>query len=716
MRLTLQIKLALISLTLLLIPITGFHFSELLQQDLLEGRRSTIQFSANAVALALSGRTGLFEEETFRELSATRDLYLFQLSNSIRLNGKPDDWQPQIRAAAEYGSAHLLLSPVPYNYNSLHYRHLTGIRGEYLYAIFIVTDDSIVYRRTRFPTRSGADHLRITLEDKKKALHHYSVSPTRPGWVNGFIVSDTFSPGPSTREEPRIQGMWLETSGGYVLELRIPARKVGKRLAFAIADVDDPDDPRLVSLVGTGTADEHDRPGRLIPPSIRIEEILKDFDRPNSRITVVDSNYRIRAGYGKLSGEDMDLPGDSSVLAGLSTLFHRALSPLYRYFTNPLARVFTEERIQPTTLEISGITETVEKGIPTVTSYVLEDEPVEIMAAISPLRHENLVVGAVIFEQTTNSILALQNRIIEESLTLFIIVFAVGGLGLIIYSSRLSSRIRTLGRQASSAISDRGRVHSTIQPPRINDEIGDLAKILRSMLLQLQTQTEYREKMADNLEHEMRTPLATISASLNNLSKELETPAGDISRYLEWAQADVKRLENLLTAIRDASSLEKALAMDQQEEFELDTAIGLWITHGWQPAYPGVQFNYDRLTDSVQVHADPGRVRQMLDKLIDNAVSFHDPGTPVELLLSASPGKATIKVVNRGPLVPEEMRSLIFDSMVSHRLKNRSGSHLGLGLYIVRTIVERYRGTVGVESLADESGTVFVVTLERVRR
>lgn len=711
MRFSLQIKLALISLPLLFIPFAGLRYSEILQQDLLDSRRQTIQFSASAIASALSGRTGLFEDETFHFLNANRDLYLFQLSNPIRLNGKADDWYPQLDEAFAFGEDHILSSTTPYDYKSLHFKHLTGVRGDYLYAIFLVTDDQVIYRHSHSPHLDQSDHLQVAIEDQGGVLHRYSITPTKPGWVNGLLESDPFQATLPLQIESRIQGMWVETENGYIIELRIPMPMVGKKLAFAIADVDDNFDREITSLIGTGTPNRDESLGWLIPPSRTIEEILKTFNRPNSRIMIVDNNHRVRASYGNLSDTAKMTSTDPSLITRVNNLFHQVLTPLYTFFTTPFSKEFTEKTVQPTTLDISGISEVLQTGTSTITSYTLEDDLVEIMAAISPLHQNDQILGAVIVEQTTNSILALQNKVIEESLTLTIIVFIIGGLSLITYATRLSWRIRTLGRQAAAAINENGQVLPTIQPSTVNDEVGDLSKILINMLNQLQIQTEYREKMADNLEHEMRTPLAGISASLKNLSQEMEPPDENISRYLEWALSDVNRLEELLSAIRDATNLQEALNKDQKEDFELDTAIELWLAHSWQPAFTDVSFKYNKPDSPITLHGDPGRIHQMLDKLIENAVSFHDPETPIEIILAMRTGKIMLQVANQGPTIPVHLHKQIFNSMVSYRPQKRSGAHLGLGLYIVRTIALQYQGTIEIGSYPNGTGTIFTLHL-----
>lgn len=710
MRISLRLKLALVSLLLLFIPLTGFRFSELIKQDLLESRKETMLFSARAVASALSGRTGLLDRELFHSLDASRDLYLYQLSNPMRINGKTDDWQPQLEEAGEFGKEHLLFSTEAHRHESLHYRHLTGVRGNYLYAIFLVSDDKVIYQQTNSPRLDLSDHLQIGVEDQHGNLRHYLLTAIKPGWVNAFLMPEDREETIPLRVEPKIQGMWVESPEGYILELRMPKAMVGQKLAFAIADVDDPDDRTTKALIGTAASEEREELGWLLSPSGAIEDILKSLDRPHSRVMIVDTNRRVRASFGNLAEEKAIDATNTSALSSISSRIYRLLAPLYRFFTQSFATEFSQPAAQPSTLDIKGVKEAL-LGLSSVTSYAINDGQVEIMAAITPLKEQDSIIGAVVVEQTTNSILALQNKMIEESLTLTILVFSFGGIGLLIFASRLSSRIRRLGSQAASAISETGQIRATIVPIAARDEIGDLSRTLTTMLNQLKMQTEYREKMADNLEHEMRTPLAGISASLKNMAKEMDNPPEHLTEYLNWALEDVARLEALLTAVRDATNLQQALEHDFKEDFQLDTAIDMWLIHSWRQAFPEAEFIFHKPAAPVSLHGDPARIRQMLDKLVENSISFHLPGTPIEISLIQNNNRITLTVANQGPIIPEELQNQIFNSMVSYRKQKGSGPHLGLGLYIVRTIVEHHQGTVSVSSTGDGKGTIFTLTL-----
>lgn len=719
MRFSLRLKLTLVSLLLLAIPFIGFRFSVTLKKDLLESREETLMFSAKAVASALVGRPDLFDQELFHSLKQGRDLYLFQLSNPIRLNGKVDDWVPELHEIEELNTNHLLYAGLPYDYHSFHYSHLVGRRGNYLYALFIVTDDHIVYREKNSLRLDQSDHLQIGIQDPQGKLRRYFMTAIKPGWINGFLMSDNLDDMLPVKNEMKIQGVWSTTDEGYTIEMRIPMEYVGRKLALAIGDVDDEKNRELKYIIGTANPEKKEEFGWLLLPSSTIVDILKTISRPQSRIRVIDKNRRVRASFGSLEAKQKDHLRESKEKSfgseWLVSSINKLLTPLYSLFTEPFPADFTVPSSQLAALDIQGIEEGL-SGLSSITHYQIADGQVEVMAAITPLIENDVIMGAVIVEQTTNSILALTNRLIEESIGFTVLVFIFGGLGLLLFASRISSRIRRLRNQAANAISQDGQIVDTIQPVAGNDEVGDLSRTLGSMLTQMKNQSEYKEKMADNLEHEMRTPLASVSASLKNIDQELIDPPERIRDYVNWALKDVQRLEELLADIRDATSLREALDRDFREDFDLAEALSIWLKLAWRPAFPEVSFIYDKPEEKYLIHGDPDRIRQAIDKLIENGISFHQQDTPIELHLSKTGSSVELKVVNQGPSIPEDKLAQIFNSMVSVRKHQGSRPHMGLGLYVVRTIIEHHGGKVSAANLDNErTGAAFAISLPSVK-
>lgn len=711
MRISLRLKLVLLSFVLLLFPLLGMRLNTILKNSLITSQEDTLSLTAQAVTVALANRNDLFEREQFYSLNQGRDLYLFQLSNTIRLDGNIDDWQPELARAEHFGVEHLLSAKKYYTSETLSFRHLAGKQGRFLYALFDVHDDHVLYRRRNTLQLDRSDHLKIVIEDEQER-RNYIIPAHKPGWVNAFLLPD--DPGKFPVVETSIMGVWKEKDTGYILEIRIPLEILGSKLAFTVADIDTEKTGSPVNLIGTASTAENNNTGWLLTTSAAIEGILRSLDRPLARIRIIDRNQRIRAQVGGLHHSPEPPTSAKPFTSKIMTAVQELFRPLYRFFTTSFSEEIEELTSQPTALDFQGIEEALH-GTSSITRYLIKDDQVEVMAAITPLQEGKTIIGAVVVEQTTNSILALSNRLIEETVTISVLTFVLGGGALLLFAFRISSRIRRLRNQAARAISKDGRIRSEIKRSQAGDEIGDLNRAMDSMLKQLKQQIEHREQMADNLEHEMRTPLAGIAASLKNMEQEMGDQPRNVCEYLRWAERDVQRLEELLTQIREATTLKDALQQEDMECFDLGRAVSIWLEQGWQTLFPEVVFVYTPPEEEVQVNGDPGRLRQALDKLVENAVSFHLSDTPVTLLLEQSQTMASLAVMNHGRTIDPAMQQQIFNSMVSSRTGQDDRPHLGLGLYIASTILQHHGGTVSVHNLEDDvRGVVFTLTLPMV--
>ena len=106
-------------------------------------------------------------------------------------------------------------------------------------------------------------------------------------------------------------------------------------------------------------------------------------------------------------------------------------------------------------------------------------------------------------------------------------------------------------------------------------------------------------------------------------------------------------------------------------------------------------------------------VAQLLDKLVDNAVSFSAPGSRIDVALVAAGDELVLSVANRGPPLPAKMRGRLFDSLVSIREQRDGRPHLGLGLHIVALVADFHGGRCEADDLPDGSGVVFRVWLPK---
>jgi two-component system, OmpR family, sensor histidine kinase ChvG len=108
----------------------------------------------------------------------------------------------------------------------------------------------------------------------------------------------------------------------------------------------------------------------------------------------------------------------------------------------------------------------------------------------------------------------------------------------------------------------------------------------------------------------------------------------------------------------------------------------------------------------------PDLAAQLLDKLVENAVDFAHSGAPVRVALEEKGGSALLTVSNKGPLLPDKMRTRLFESMISVRDAPAAATpHLGIGLYVARLIAQFHGGSIAASNLASGDGVAVGVRI-----
>jgi signal transduction histidine kinase len=219
--------------------------------------------------------------------------------------------------------------------------------------------------------------------------------------------------------------------------------------------------------------------------------------------------------------------------------------------------------------------------------------------------------------------------------------------------------------------------------------------------------------MAGRLSHELRTPIAVVRSSLENL--KLAPDPAEARTYIERAEQGLARLNTILQRMSEATRLEQSLRTAERERFEL-AALLRGCVDGYRLAYARTPFAIELPGRALHVAGAPDLAAQLLDKLVENAVEFSLPGEPVRISLEERDDAALLSVENKGPLLPAEMRGRLFESMVSVRGAGAGqGPHLGLGLYVARLIAEFHGGTIDAADLGSGDGVVLRVRLPLAR-
>lgn len=445
------------------------------------------------------------------------------------------------------------------------------------------------------------------------------------------------------------------------------------------------------------------RNGRHGAESAEIASILKGLDHTTSRIWVVNRRYRLLALAGSLKR-----PAEEA----------RAEAPLARQLLEWLIPPPREDFDEATPGDVLATGKEIAnalQGLPGTRLRSSPDGRAVIMSAAQPIWSGDEVLGAVVVEETTNSILSVRNRALERLLLMTLAVFAAAAAVLMWFAFRVSSRIRRLRDEAETAIDTRGRVTRLLSASRAGDEIGDLSRSFSAVLSRLSQQQAYLEALAGRLSHELRTPVAVVRSSLENLRAMNEEGAGaspaDTRIYIARAEEGLARLSTMLNRMTEATHLEQSLQSAERERYELTEVVSGCVS-GYRGVYRDAAFDVRLPQQPLYLLGSPELLAQMLDKLVGNAVDFGLPGRPIRIAVRPVDRAVRLSVANDGPLLPENAAARLFTAMVSMRPgAGEGGLHLGLGLYVARLIAEFHGGHIRAANRADGSGVEIVVTL-----
>ncbi|MBI4990197.1 MAG: hypothetical protein HZC23_15390 [Rhodocyclales bacterium] len=430
-----------------------------------------------------------------------------------------------------------------------------------------------------------------------------------------------------------------------------------------------------------------------------INAILRGLERSTARIWVVNRELKLLALAGSLKPSVQRDEGE-----GAARLWRDILARIVSRPDEDFDEALDED-VLATGREIAHAL----LGAPATRLRNSADGRAVIVSAAHPIWSRDNVIGAVVVEETTHSILAVRSQALERLLLTTIVVFALAAAVLLGFATRLSNRIRRLRDEAESAVDARGRLKRLTSGSQAGDEIGDLSRSFSAVLEKLSQHHGYLESLAGRLSHELRTPIAVVRSSLENLRLEQDPAQAQV--YLERAEEGLARLSKILTRMSEATRLEQSLHSEARSRFDL-AALVTECVNGYRLAYSNQAFELKAPAQVFVIEGSPDLFAQLLDKLVANAVDFGRAGEPICIALAQAGLAVQLAVTNAGPPIPDEVRGRLFESMISARTERGGGDpHLGLGLYIARLIAEFHGGSIAAANLPEGSGVSVKVTL-----
>ncbi len=345
----------------------------------------------------------------------------------------------------------------------------------------------------------------------------------------------------------------------------------------------------------------------------------------------------------------------------------------------------------------------------------LHDQHVVDVGKVRTLERAITVGGRRVVIGAGEPLLAL-HRAQEGLINAFMIAAVVLVLAVLLGSYLIGHRITApLRRMAAVAARiDAGDISSRAPaPPNEHSEVGVLAASLNHMLDRIERGVATQREFVADASHELRTPLTVIQGQLEVLAHRSQEGAdrGEIDRFARMVGVELARMRRI---VDDLLLLAQAERQDFLHPEPID--VGPFLHEIWDSATLVANRSFELATvPEGKLRADPDRLAQALRNLINNAIDHTATGHGT-IRLEASviePASLRIAIVDDGPGIPPEQLVRIFNRfhrVDSLRTEGIGGS--GLGLSIVRAIVEAHGGTVGATNRLDgPSGAVFELVL-----
>lgn len=330
------------------------------------------------------------------------------------------------------------------------------------------------------------------------------------------------------------------------------------------------------------------------------------------------------------------------------------------------------------------------------------------ISTVSSFHAPNGEVGFVYMFKSTDQIQHVISRLNEHFiLASVLIIFLM--LITIFFLSKALTKPLILMKEATRRISKGD--FSVSLPKTSNDEIGELSTSIQILANDLTYLKKERNEFLGSISHELRTPLTYIKgyadiARRNNLSEK------DRLHYIHIIYEESNHVSNLLTELFELAKMDQHTFSISKEKVNICLFMQS-IFQKMKPAFEtkGVKLEFICQKDSF-ADIDPIRFEQVFLNLLDNALKYSDTSTLTTIEITKEKNFINIYVRDQGRGIPDEDLPYIFDRLYRvEKSRSRLTGGYGLGLSIVKEIVDAHGGTILVESQLNK-GSCFKITLK----
>jgi two-component system sensor histidine kinase ChvG len=333
----------------------------------------------------------------------------------------------------------------------------------------------------------------------------------------------------------------------------------------------------------------------------------------------------------------------------------------------------------------------------------------ELMLSVAvPVRRYKRVLGAVLLSVGSAELQRKVDQVRLDILRLMLIGFGVSVISSVYLAQTIAWPVQRLAQAAYAIRHGAGRKVEIPDFSRRRDEIGELSRALTAMTQALWQRMDAIERFAADVAHEIKNPLSSLRSAVETAAK-VHDPERQ-QRLMGIIIDDVQRLDRLITDISDASRLDAEMSRLEREPVAIAAILSALVevqAATREGEGPRIEVTILPPGDPLLVQGKEGRLVQVFQNRLQNALSFSPPQGRIILLGRRTAERVIVDIADQGPGIPEGKLAAIFERFYSERpAGEKFGTHSGLGLAISRQIVEAHGGSIRAENLRAPEGTV----------
>lgn len=340
-----------------------------------------------------------------------------------------------------------------------------------------------------------------------------------------------------------------------------------------------------------------------------------------------------------------------------------------------------------------------------MTSVSLEPNSEEVVYAAMPLKYNGKISGVIMVFSPFTEVNKLLKEAILTIITVVIIVVMIGTLAILRVSINISDPIKEISDYAKQI--GKGENVPDIEIDT-GDEIQLLADSFNEMKKEILATEQMRKEIVANVSHELRTPLTSIIGFIKGILDGV-IPKDEEDKYLSIAYEEANRLKELTKDIVDVAKLESGNMKLNKENFVLNNLVhDVYIELEDMVKEKNLDFILEEKDKNILINADKARIRQVLINILNNSVKFTEKGS-ITISIEKVNEKAKITVKDTGIGIQKDKISYLFNKFYTANDYGSATSGAGLGLNIVKTIIDMHKGEVNIESEVNKGTTVIVI-------